>query len=245
MNFRLKRYKKTYDYSYAFGVFPSLELLTHRPQDCIRVIAHPRGSNNRGVLKIQKICEAQHISFEFQEKTLARIGARENDYAAAVFQKTEPALTSAANHIILVNPGNPGNLGTIIRTALGFNFHDMAIIQPAADIFHPDTVRASMGAIFQLRFNRFADFNTYREIYPRNFYPLMTDGATPLPEASFDPPFGLVFGPENAGLPTDFHAIGPSLRIPQSRAVDSLNLAAAVSITLYQASRESSMMSRS
>jgi TrmH family RNA methyltransferase len=234
MNFRLKRYKKDFDYSYAFGVFPALELLTHRPQDCIGVILHPRGDTNRGVAKIRAICEAIRIPFGVQEKTLARIGARENDYAAAIFEKTAPPLDPSANHIALVKPANPGNLGTIIRTALAFNFRDLAVIQPAADIFHPDVVRASMGALFQLRFEHFSDFGAYREAYPRNFYPLMTDGETPLPKARFKTPFGLVFGPENAGLPESFRTVGTALRIPQSDAVDSLNLAIAVGITLYQ-----------
>lgn len=235
MNFRLKRYKKEYDYSYAFGVFPALELLTHRPRDCRGVILHPKGRANRGMEKIRAICGEYHISVGEQERTLSRIGARENDYAAAVFKKTAPPLDPAANHIVLVHPASPGNLGTIIRTALAFDFRDLAIIQPAADIFHPEVVRASMGALFQLRFERFPDFAAYQDAYPRNFYPLMTDGALPLPEAAFEPPFGLVFGPENAGLPAEFRDLGTPLRIPQSPAVDSLNLAIAVGITLYAA----------
>ncbi len=234
MNFRLKRYKKNYNYSYAFGVFPALELLTRRPQDCLGVITHPKGEANRGIAKIRTLCEMHRIPFSVQEKTLARIGARENDYAAAIFKKNAPPLAPSADHIVLVNPASPGNLGTIIRTALAFNFRDLAVIQPAADIFHPDVVRASMGALFQLRFEHFSDFGAYREACPRNFYPLMTDGETPLPEASFETPFGLVFGPENAGLPESFRTLGTALRIPQSGTVDSLNLAIAVGITLYQ-----------
>ena len=125
-----------------------------------------------------------------------------------------------------------------MRTMLGFGFQDLGIIQPAADVFHPDTVRASMGALFQLRVERFDDFNAYQEKYPRNFYPLMTDGVIPLPDASFRSPFGLIFGPESAGLPAEFLAIGwndSSIRIPQSEKIDSLNLAVSVGITLYHA----------
>jgi len=237
MNFRLKRYKKDFEHSYAFGVFPTLELLTHRPADALRVIAHPKGVENSGIVKIQEICQNNAIPFEFQEKSFPRTGTRDNDFALGVFKKIEPGLDATVNHVILVKPSGMGNLGTIIRTMLGFDFRNLAIIEPAVDIFHPEVVRASMGAIFQLRFTRFANFESYRESYPRNLYPLMTDGETLLPEASFEPAFGLVFGPESAGLPKDYHRYGTSIRIPQSTAIDSLNLAVSVGLTLYQANQ--------
>ena len=236
MNIRLKRYKKDFEYSYTFGVFPTLELLAHRPQDCLGVVAHPKGEQNNGVAKIQVACQNNGITFEFQENAFNRLGARENDYAIGVFQKIEPGLNPAANHVVLVNPGSLGNLGTILRTMLGFGFQDLAIIEPAADIFNPETVRASMGALFQLNFATFADFAAYQEKYPRNWYPLMTDGEVPLPQASFTAPFGVIFGPESAGLPEAFHKLGSSISIPQSKAIDSLNLAVSVGVTLYQIS---------
>jgi TrmH family RNA methyltransferase len=237
MNFRLKRYQKDFVHSYAFGVFPTLELLEYRSQDCLGVVAHPKGEVNSGFSKIQTICQENGIPFEFQEKSFPRIGARENDYAVGIFKKYEPGLDAFANHVILVNPNSMGNLGTIIRTMLGFGFHELAIITPAADIFNPEVVRASMGAFFQLNFENFPSFYQYQGKYPRSFYSLMTDGRIPLPEVDFKPPFGLIFGPESAGLPEEFHNHGISISIPQSTTIDSLNLAVSVGVTLYQASR--------
>jgi len=235
MNFRLKRYQKDFTHSYAFGVFPTLELLEHRLDNCLGVVVHPKGEKNNGVAKIKTHCQKHGIHFEFQAKSFPRVGARENDYAVGVFQKLEPGLDATANHVILVNPSSMGNLGTIIRTMLGFGFQDLAIITPAADIFNPEVVRASMGALFRLNFENFSSFADYQVKYPRNFYALMTDGQIPLPEVSFKTPLGLVFGPENAGLPNEYHMLGSSVNIPQSKAVDSLNLAISVAITLYQA----------
>jgi TrmH family RNA methyltransferase len=97
-------------------------------------------------------------------------------------------------------------------------------------------VRASMGALFQLRFERFPDFEAYQSAYARHWYPLLTDGDTPLPQAHLEPPYGLVFGNESTGLPGSFKRLGSSLRIPQSEHIDSLNLAVSVGVTLYQAS---------
>ena len=232
-NIRLKRYKKEFEHSYSFGVFPILELLNYNPQYVLGVIAHPKGLENKGIAKIQDICQINNIPFEFHEKTISRIGARQNDYAVAIFQKNEPDLKPSTNHVILVNPSGMGNLGTIIRTMLGFNFCDLAIIESAADIFHPEVVRASMGALFNIRFHRFSNFSTYLEAFPRNFYLMMTDGDVPLPLAKLEPAYGLVFGPENAGLSEEYRGYGTSINIPQSQSIDSLNLAVSVGITLY------------
>jgi TrmH family RNA methyltransferase len=234
INIRLKRYKKEFEHSYSFGVFPTLELLKQSPQLVLGVIGHPKGIENKGIAKIQEICQKSAIPFEFQEKTFLRIGARQNDYAVAIFQKIEPELDDSTNHVILINPSGMGNLGTIIRTMRGFSFSDLAIIERSADIFHPEVVRASMGALFNIRFHRFSNFESYREAFPRNFYLMMTDGDVPLPLAKFEPVSGLVFGPENAGLSEEFREYGTSINIPQSQSIDSLNLAVSVGITLYQ-----------
>ncbi|MFH1636356.1 MAG: TrmH family RNA methyltransferase [Chloroflexota bacterium] len=235
MNLQLKRYKKDFEHSYTLGVFPTLELLTHQPQHTLQVLTHPKGQENAGIAKIREICHKNGIPLQIQEKAVERLSPKENVYAVGVFRKYQVDLDPAANHVVLVNPGGMGNLGTIMRTMLGFGMRDLAIIQPAADIFHPDTVRASMGALFQVRCEGFASFEEYRQSHSRRIYPLMTGGAIPLPEAAFKLPFALVFGSESRGLGDEYHALGTSIRIPQSEAIDSLNLAVAVGVTLYQA----------
>jgi TrmH family RNA methyltransferase len=233
MNFRLKRYKKDFEHSYAFGVFPTLELLEHKPADVLGVVINQSGLENTGVAKIKDLCQKFAIPFEIQQKSFIRIGAREKDYAVGVFRKSQPGLVSTTNHVILVNPSGMGNIGSIIRTMLGFNYLDLAIIGSSADVFHPDLVRASMGAFFQIRFKLFADFNGYQNVYPRHFYLLMTDGKQSLPDTKFETPYGLVFGSEGAGLPQEYHHYGISIKIPQNEAIDSLNLAVSVGVTLY------------
>jgi TrmH family RNA methyltransferase len=62
----------------------------------------------------------------------------------------------------------------------------------------------------------------------------MTDGKISLPESTLETLYALVFGDESSGLGSEYHQYGTSLRIPQAKDVDSLNLAMAVGITLYQ-----------
>jgi len=235
MNMRLKRYQKSFEHTYALGVFATLELLQHTPENTLGVLLHPKGIHNEGVEKINAHAQKHDLIVEVNEKAINRISPRGGIYAIGVARKSRSKLSHNSNHIILVNPSDMGNLGTIMRTMVGFNFQDLAIIQPAADHYDPKTIRASMGAIFQIKTETFNDFDAYQQTFQHNLYPLMTDGGITLPEVDFQSPFGLVFGNESSGLAQSFEKTGTSISIPQSQKIDSFNLALSVGIALYQA----------
>jgi TrmH family RNA methyltransferase len=235
MGFRLKRYQREFDHSYSFGVFATLELLGCRP-DCVdRVLLASKGERSVGVARLRDECAAKGIPVGVDDTAIERLSPRESHLAVGVFRKYQAALDAARDHLVLVNPADMGNLGTIARTMAAFGLADLAVIRPAVDLFDPRAVRASMGALFRLSFQYFEDFGTYRAAFGHNLYPLMTDGAVALGEVSFTPPWALVFGSESSGLPADFHGLGTSVRIPQTDRVDSLNLSVAVGIVLYAA----------
>ena len=238
MDVALKPYKKDFPYSYTMGVFPTIELLQARPDAVLKVLLNQSGATNKGVAKIEQLCEQHNIRVEINDRAIERLAAKENVYAIGVFHKYSQTLSATANHLVLVNPGDMGNLGTILRTALGFGIDNLALIQPAVDIFDPKAVRASMGALFKTAFHYFDTFAQYRESTTHNFYPFMTDGDTTLQTARFAPPYSLIFGNESAGLDSAFRATGTSVTIPHSHNIDSLNLTIAVGIALYAATRE-------
>ena len=168
---------------------------------------------------------------------LARISGKENCYAAAVFGKFEDRPDPAKPHVMLHNPGDSGNVGTILRTALGLGIEDVALIRPCVDVFDPKTVRASMGSLFALRVKVYDTFEDYREEFPdRKLYPFMLDASVPLREALEDRPetWTLVFGNEGRGLPKEFAQMGRAVRIESNDKVDSLNLAIAAGIGIYE-----------
>ena len=232
---KLKRYQNDYEYSYCLGVYPTLELITHRPQAVLEILLHSKGSKNQGVDKLRKLAGNLQIDIQENDRLVENLSKRGNTYAIGVFQKYETPIIPNENHLVLVNPSSMGNLGTIVRTMLGFNYHDLAIIEPAADLFNPRVIRASMGALFQVRTQTFRTFTDYWGSHANHtLYPLMTDGKIALSEAILDKPYALVFGDEGNGLGQEYHQYGTSLRISQSEEVDSLNLALAVGITLYQ-----------
>jgi TrmH family RNA methyltransferase len=175
---------------------------------------------------------------EVADRAIEKIAVKENTYAVGVFEKYETKLDSKANHLVLVEPRNMGNMGTIIRTMLGFDFKDLAIIKPAADIFDPMVVRSTMGAVFQINSQYFNDINQYMDLYgKRNIYTFMLDGAEDIRKVDFKEPFSMVQGNESKGLPKEYQKLGKSIYIPNSKNIDSLNLSVATAIGLWEARR--------
>ena len=123
-----------------------------------------------------------------------------------------------------------------MRTALGFGVRDLSLVPPAVDPFNPHVVRASMGAIFALR-TALLDVEVYQESFGRSLFPFMLGADAALHEVSFPTPCTLVFGPEGPGLPELYRTLGKSVRIPQDPRVESLNLAVAVGVALYEMTR--------
>ncbi len=232
----LEAYKRELDYSYAPGVFPSLEAMKKRPELVRRLLVSSKGQESEGVKKLISLAEEKRIRVEIADKALSRISGKENCFAAAVFEKRPLALDGAGDHIVLHHISDQGNLGTILRTALGFGYHDIAIIRPAADVYDPKVARASMGAIFSLRVTEYNDFSDYRQEFPHfAAYPFMLDGSVQMDAAAEKAahPCALIFGNEGAGLPHEFQQVGQPVRIPSSDEVDSLNLAIAAAIGIY------------
>ena len=239
----LSPYKSDLDYSYAPGVFPSMECLLHRPEQVRRLLVHSAAAGHEGVDKLRALAEQHNIRIEEAERALARISGKENCYAAAVFEKFKDTLSPDKPHVVLHNPGDSGNVGTILRTALGLGIEDIALIRPCVDLFDPKTVRASMGALFQLRVTVYNQFDEYQKAFPdRPLFPFMLDASVPLQEAIKKKPalWTLVFGNEGRGLPKEFASLGQPVRIESNSKVDSLNLAIAAAIAIYEFSSMSS-----
>lgn len=229
-------YSRSLDYSYAPGVFPAMEALKKAPQHVRRLLLSSRAEESKGAEKLRALCETHHIRVEIADKALSRLSGKDNCFAAAVFEKYESDLAQDGCHIVLHHPSDSGNMGTILRTALGLGYRDIAIITPAVDHFDPHVVRASMGAFFSLRVKQYADFDDYRAEFPKHqLFPFMLDGSTLLENgiAQAQKPFSLIFGNEGAGLPHEFSTYGTPVRIPHSAEIDSLNLSIAAAIGMY------------
>lgn len=229
----IKPYKKEADYSYTLGAFPTYELIKAKPDKVRKVLIDDSFTDQEN---LKNLCRGHNIPVEYNNKLIKRLSEKENCYVAGVFHKYQCELSPDKPHIVLVNPSNMGNLGTILRTAVGFGIYDVAIILPGADIYNPKTVRSSMGALFRLNFHHYQSFQEYRQQFKEHdIFTFMLNGKNTLtlqecPESTL---YSLVFGNEATGLDDSFLKVGTSIFIPQSSDVDSLNLTIAVGIGAY------------
>lgn len=231
---KYEKYKQQLPYSYTLGITLTIELLKKRPKDVLDIYFH---SSFNGESKdiIKKIAKENNINVTNNDKIFNILSQKENVYCIGVFKKYSSSIDNIKNHVVLVNPSNAGNLGTIIRSACGFDFRDIVIIKPAVDVFDPKTVRASMGALFNINFSLFDSFSDYERTNDHNYYPFMLKAKTKLQETKFISPYSLIFGNEATGLPDSFLDYN-SVIIPHNKLIDSLNLEVATSIALFYAS---------
>lgn len=237
---KIKRYQKKFDYSYAFGAYVVIDLLERFPDRVFKVLLKEDTRESDGVDEVIRLCEERGIAVEYSDRLIEKIASKENTYVVGVFKKFDMDLESGSNHIVLNNPKNMGNIGTIIRTMLGFGYRDLAIIKPAADIWDPKVVRSTMGAIFSIRFEYFDSIQDYIKNHPKNnLYPFMLDGAKGINDVEFVSPYSIIQGNESEGLPSEFQSFGQSVFIPHSKDIDSLNLSVATAISMWEVSKRS------
>ncbi|NLZ45748.1 MAG: TrmH family RNA methyltransferase [Clostridiales bacterium] len=229
----IKRYKHDAKFSYTLGMALTIELIKCQKDRIQKIYIHPDYVARDNTYNIFNICQEENLPYEINQKVFNRLSTKGNTYVIGVFEKYDAEVEQEKPHIVLVNPSDSGNLGTIIRTGLGFGFKDYVIIRPAVDIYDPKTIRSSMGAIFHVQFSYFDTFEQYLKICPAHkIYSFMLDGTINLKEIKERPdtPFSLVFGNEAAGLSDYFHNYGESIYIAHSNEIDSLNLSVAFGI---------------
>ena len=228
----MKRYEKDMGYSYTLGIFPTIELL-NRKSIAVSKIIFSSEINKDIENKIIELCNNK-IEYTYDDKLIKKISDKENCYVIGIFNKYYSNLDLNEPHVVLVNPSNMGNVGTIIRTMLGFNYKNLAIITPSVDIFNPKVIRASMGSIFGVNIKLFSSFDEYKETYNKHkIYTFMTDGKLKLNEIEKDNLVSLVFGNESSGLDESYKNY-ESVVINHSNEIDSLNLTIAIGISLYE-----------
>ena len=235
---KFARYKHDSNLSYAEGATLVFELLKTKPEIITQIFLRPVEKYGKDIAKILKYAEDKNISVIQSSKPFNVLGAKNACLLIAEFKKTEQQITPSKNHLLLVNPSDAGNLGTIMRTALAFNIRDIAIIPPAVDHFDPKTVRASMGALFHLNIQIYPDFESYKQQNSghTNYAFMLNKSAETILEASKhkSEPWTLVMGNESTGLPKEYGELCKAVYIPQSDDVDSLNLSIATALALYE-----------
>jgi TrmH family RNA methyltransferase len=141
----------------------------------------------------------------------------------------------------LHEPGNPGNVGTIIRTASAAGASAVILVGPAADPYDPVAVKASMGALFTVPVavaESGADLLAWAAAAGVTVAAATGRAALSCWDAPWRLPLALLLGSEGTGLPADLLAgAGLQVSIPMTGTAESLNLAVATGVLLYEARR--------
>ena len=181
------------------------------------------------------------------DRIAGSIARKDNPQAviAAIRQRelviSELPADSAGLWIGLYECRDPGNLGTILRTADCAGAAGVILIENCCDPYSVEAVRASMGSVFDVALAQtdFASFNTWRQAAGLSMVAASVNGDTPHTGVDFERPSLILMGNEQAGLPDMVEAACDTLcLIPMRGGADSLNLAQATAIMLYEGWRQ-------
>ena len=227
-------YDKAGDVSYSIGAFPTVELIKRRPEDVIGIALR---SDLRMTDELAELLAPVREVTEVNDRAVSRVAKKGNAFIVGAFRKRYSAFP-AGRHVALVHPSDEGNLGTIMRTMLGFGMTGLAVVgEGSADAYNPKTVRASMGAIFALDICLYPDWESYaRDRHEKKLLFMLDERSKTLGSVPAEG-CALVFGNEGEGLPPELADEGTPVVIRHSREIDSLNLPQAVAIGLYETTK--------
>ncbi len=164
--------------------------------------------------------------------------------AVQMKQHSEEALIADGANLIIVahQLQDPGNLGTIIRSAEAAGASGVAVSPHTVDPYNAKTVRASMGSILRLPVVSVEDLPAFlRKCRQKGFQTVATvvTGEKTHFDIDLTMPTVVILGQEGAGLPDEVMPdIDLQIRIPMARTVESLNVATAAAVILYEAMRQ-------
>lgn len=137
---------------------------------------------------------------------------------------------------------DPGNLGTMFRTAEGAGATGIVMNKSTVDLFNPKTIRSTMGSIYRMPFLYAEDLGSViGELQGQGirFYAAHLKGTVSYDEQDYTYPAGFLIGNEGNGLSEEIAELADDyIRIPMEGQLESLNAAMAAGILMYEANRQ-------
>jgi RNA methyltransferase, TrmH family len=183
--------------------------------------------------------------FEVENELLKEICDTENPQGiAAVVKKKNWKFHEEANDFIVIADGiqDPGNLGTIIRTADAAGAGAVVITKGTVDVYNDKTLRATMGSIFHLPIISAPNFselaNTLTDM-GYEIYAASLESSKYIYDCDFKSKSALLLGNEANGIPEEhMEFITKKIKIPMPGGSESLNVASAAAIIIYEVVRQ-------
>lgn len=181
---------------------------------------------------------------EVSPAVMEKIAARDNPQSLlGVFDQLwqplpEPSRVARdATYVVLEEVRDPGNLGTIVRTADAVGAAGVVLVGTTCDPFARECVRATMGSMFAVPLTRCSreEFLAWRADWPGDVVGTHLEAREDFRAAIYAAPTLLVMGGEGPGLSDSLtRACSKLVKIPMAGRLDSLNLAVATALALYQ-----------
>ena len=215
----------------------------------IRTLVYAKAGKGKPLVEkvAARTVAAGGLVLEVSEKVMSSITRRENpQMVAAVFEQRWTPLKEiqpkgSETWIALDRVRDPGNLGTIIRTADAAGAAGVILVGDCTDPFSMETVRATMGSMFALPLVKTspADFLKWKKSVDARLVATHLAGAVDYRTIDYkSKPVILMMGNEQSGLPDELAQDADKLaRIPQVGMADSLNLAVATGVMLFEVRR--------
>lgn len=161
---------------------------------------------------------------------------QEGDTESLIKNKKNPHL------LLLENLQDPGNLGTILRTAEGAGADGVILSRDSVDIYNPKVIRSTMGAIYRVPFFYTEDLHaTMKELQQKGItiYAAALEKAKAYDTCDFKSGCAILIGNEGNGLlPETIQAADRTCFIPMEGQVESLNASVAAAILMYEVHRQ-------
>ncbi|MBY5314030.1 RNA methyltransferase [Rhizobium leguminosarum] len=215
----------------------------------IRTLVYAKAAKGKPLVEqmAAKTVASGGLVLEVSEKVIASITRRDNpQMVVGIFEQRWTPLKSirlseGETWVALDRVRDPGNLGTIIRTADAAGASGIILLGETTDPFSLETVRATMGSVFAVPVARATpeEFIAWRKSAGVSVVATHLAGAVDYRTIDYrKKPVVLLMGNEQSGLPEQLAREADALaRIPQQGRADSLNLAVATAVMLFEARR--------
>ena len=157
------------------------------------------------------------------------------------------ALSDTPFVLVVESVEKPGNLGAIFRSADGAGVDAIIVANPMTDVFHPNSIRASLGTVFKLPC-AVASTPLIQQWLTGNAYQVLVaepDRGICYSDANFQTKTAVILGNEANGLSLEWQNFGSAISLPMLGIADSLNVSATAAIISYESRRQRSQSSSS
>ncbi len=138
--------------------------------------------------------------------------------------------------VILDGVSEPGNMGTVIRTAEALGYDGVCMMKGCADVYSPKTVRSTMGSVFRMKFKTGCDLEYIKSLQEKGFFVIATTpvGELALEALTVPEKTAVVIGNEAHGVCDELMGLAQSrVRISMDGMAESLNAAVAAGIVMH------------